>query len=140
MVRKLMTAALVLTLALTAAGCGTGNAGTAANRWSGGMNDAATGNNAQDRRWQDESETMDGAYSANEKGRVKGFEGYDPTDPRLTESGSDALHKAKTDAKKGTTDLKNAAKDMGDAAKNAAKSIGDTAEDALDDMTGKTKN
>ena len=125
---------------LSAAGCGTNNAGTAANRWSGNMNDAATGNNAQDRRWQTGLEDMDGAYSANEKGRVKGFEGYDPTDPRLTETGSDELHKAKTDAKKGAADLKNAAKDMGDAAKNAAKSIGNTAEDALDDLTGKTKN
>ncbi len=74
MVRKLMTAALILTLGLALTACGNETAGTAANRW--------TGTNAASQEWaiQRQSDARgpledrgNGAYHADETGRVDGL-------------------------------------------------------------------
>ena len=74
MVRKLMTAALILTLGLALTACGNETAGTAANRW--------TGTNAASQEWaiQRQSDARgpledrgNGAYHADETGRVDGY-------------------------------------------------------------------
>lgn len=132
MVRKFMTAALILTLGLSAAGCGSqnaGNAGTAAHRW--------RDNTSASQQWaiqhQNEARgTLDyrgnGAYGADRDGRVDGY------------------HARTTDGTRGRTgtrageDLKKAGRDLGNAAKNAARGVGDAAEDTLDIATGNDRN
>lgn len=88
MLRTIMTAALLLALPLTAAGCGQG--GTAADH------DSRT-----------ETHQTDGVYQADDQGRVSG------TDRDRTDLGED-LEQAGEDL---TRDAKDAAKDAGDAAK-----------------------
>ena len=81
MVRKLMTAALILTLGLALTACGNETAGTAANRW--------TGTNAASQEWaiQRQSDARgpledrgNGAYHADETGRVDGKLTYGSAD------------------------------------------------------------
>lgn len=143
MVRKLMTAALILTLGLALTACGNETAGTAANRW--------TGTNAASQEWaiQRQSDARgpledrgNGAYHADETGRVDGFhtDSADGTRGNAKEDMKDAgkdLSNAAKDAAKGAGD---AAKDVGEAAKDAARGVGDAAEDTLDGMTNAAKD
>ena len=127
MLRKLTTAALLLALALTLAACGTDNAGTAANRW--------TGTNAASQQWESQRqnqqedakrEKSDGAYHADENGWVDGFH-----------KDNDGDSQAKEDLKQAGQDLGDAAKNAGEAAKDAAESAGNAAKNAAEDA-GKT--
>ena len=125
MVRKLMTAALILTLGLALTACGNETAGTAANRW--------TGTNAASQEWaiQRQSDARgpledrgNGAYHADETGRVDGYH---------TDSADGTRGSAKEDMKDAGKNLGNAAKDAakgaGNAVKDAAKGAGDAAKD-----------
>ena len=103
MVRKLMTAALILTLGLALTACGNETAGTAANRW--------TGTNAASQEWaiQRQSDARgpledrgNGAYHADETGRVDGYH---------TDSADGTRGSAKEDMKDAGKNLGNAAKD-----------------------------
>lgn len=125
MVRKLMTAALILTLGLALTACGNETAGTAANRW--------TGTNAASQEWaiQRQSDARgpledrgNGAYHADETGRVDGYH---------TDSADGTRGSAKED-------MKDAGKNLGNAAKDAARGVGDAAEDTLDGMTNAAKD
>lgn len=133
MLGKLTTAALLLTLALALTACGTDNAGTAANRWS-GTNAASQENwtvRQQDRTPQDER--GDGAYHADESGHVDGFD----------QDGKNALEKAGEDlgdaAKDAADGAKNATEEIANATKDAAMGAGEGAEDILDDATKDAK-
>lgn len=115
MVRKLMTAALILTLGLALTACGNETAGTAANRW--------TGTNAASQEWaiQRQSDARgpledrgNGAYHADETGRVDGYH---------TDSADGTRGSAKED-------MKDAGKNLGNAAKDAAKGAGNAVKDA----------
>ena len=114
--RTLITAALILAIGLSAAGCGAQNAGTAAYRW----NSQNSAESQQDlARGAPESHT--GAYHADEDGRVDDFrEGH------RSEHTEDDLKKAGEDLMKGAED--------------AGKSIGKATEEVLDGMTGTPKN
>ena len=111
--KTLITAALILAVALSAAGCGAENAGTSAYRWNGtqSQQDLSRGT----------TEDRDGAYHADKKGRVDGF---------------------RKDGKAEHTedDLKKAGEDLMNGAKDAGKSIGKAAEETLDGLTGTPKN
>ena len=156
MVRKLMTAALILTLGLALTACGNETAGTAANRW--------TGTNAASQEWaiQRQSDARgpledrgNGAYHADETGRVDGYhtDSADGTRGSAKEDMKDAgknLGNAAKDAAKGAGNaVKDAAKGAGDAAKGRGRSgpkgrgagaVGDAAEDTLDGMTNAAKD
>lgn len=154
MVRKLMTAALILTLGLALTACGNETAGTAANRW--------TGTNAASQEWaiQRQSDARgpledrgNGAYHADETGRVDGYhtDSADGTRDSAKEDMKDAgknLGNAAKDAAKGAGNAVkdaakgagDAAKDVGEAAKDAARGVGDAAEDTLDGMTNAAKD
>lgn len=121
MVRKLMTAALILTLGLTAAGCGGTNTSTAAHRWNNQNNALVQQNEARGPL----DDRTDGTYSADGSGRVNGYntEGY---------TGSSTL----TTTGRG---LANAGEDLTRGATDAARSVGDAVEDTLDGMTGTGK-
>jgi len=103
-------AVLVLALGLTAAGCGTENAGASASRW-----------DREDRATQYLNEARgplsDGLYTADEEGKVEGFRQSDAR-AGLTEAGRD---------------MKNAGRDLVRGARDAAKNAGDMAEEAIDD-------
>ena len=111
MIRSTMIAALILALALSAAGCG-GNesAGASTSRWSGTRDPAVTYNNEA------RGPLENGRYDAGEDGRVSGYRSED--------------------ARRGR-DAGQAARDAGNAltrgARDAARSIGDAAEDILED-------
>ena len=111
--KPLITAALILAVALSAAGCGAGNAGTAAYQWNGtqSQQDLARGT----------TEDRDGAYHADGTGRVEGF---------------------RKDGKAEHTedDLKKAGEDLMQGARDAGESIGRAAENTLDGLTGTPKN
>ena len=131
MVRKLITAGVLLAFLLAGAGCGTQNAATSARNWS--------GTNAASQQWQihrqNTGETWgSGTYHADARGKVKGFDTQSADGTRG--SAKEDLKDAGDHLKDAGRDLKGAAKNAGDAAKNAARSVGDTAEDALDGMTG----
>lgn len=117
MARKLITAALVLTAALTAAGCGSAaDAGAAAHR---------VDRDAETRAIQYQNEARgpisDGAYSADEEGRVAGFHRRDGD---VTEAGRDLARGAR-DAAKNVSDMAEEAIDGAvDAAKGRAASGG----------------
>ena len=113
MKKSLMAAALILALGLTAAGCGAGNAGTAAYRW----NNAET----QQDLARGAPEDRDGAYHADKNGRVDGF--------RQDQKGDHTEN-----------DLKKAGEDLMQGAKDAGKSIGKATEETLDGLTGTPKN
>lgn len=162
MVRKLMTAALVLTLGLSLAACGTQNAGTAAK----GM-----GANAASQDWaiQRQREARgpledSGSYKADTDGRVKGYDTDSADGKRSTVTGklkqagddlADGAGSALKDTGEATKDVAegagnavkeaakgagSAAKKAGDAVKDAARSVGDAAEDTLDGVTGAAKD
>ena len=117
MVRKLTLAALVLTLGLTAAGCGsTAGAGAAASRWP----ETADGRTIE---YQNEARgpLSDGYYSADEEGRVAGFDGR--------RTGTDQIGQ----------EVRKTGQDMLQGAKDAAKNAGDMAEDAIDGAVNETK-
>ena len=118
MVRKLMTAALILTLGLTAAGCGGTNTSTAAHRWNNQNNALVQQNQARGPM----DDRTDGTYYADGSGSVNGYntEGY---------TGSSTL----TTTGRG---LANAGEDLARGAKDAARGVGDAVEDTLDGMTG----
>jgi hypothetical protein len=128
MLRKLVSLGLLLTLALSAAGCGTNSSGTSARGWN------STTSAAQNRTASYDAESRgplsDGAYSADKYGRVSGYD----TDGSDAKTDSDA----KSDLNQAGNDLKDATENIGSAAKNTARSIGDATEDALDRMTGTT--
>lgn len=121
MVRKLMTAALILTLGLTAAGCGGTNTSTAAHRWNTQNNALVQQNEARGPL----DDRTDGTYYADGSGSVNGYntEGY---------TGSSTL----TNTGRG---LANAGEDLAQGAKDAAQGVGDAVEDTLDGMTGTAK-
>lgn len=118
MVRKLMTAALILTLGLTAAGCGGTNTSTAAHRWNNQNNALVQQNQARGPL----DDRTSGSYYADGSGSVKGYhtEGY---------TGSSTL----TNTGRG---LAGAGEDLARGAKDAARGVGDAVEDTLDGMTG----
>lgn len=100
MLRTIMTAALLLALPLTAAGCGQG--GTSA---------------AQSSR--EDTHQTDGTYQADDQGRVSGSD--QDKDKDGTDLGDD-LKKAGEDL---TRDAKDAARDAGDAAKDVLDGVTD---------------
>lgn len=149
MVRKLMTAGVLLAFLLVGAGCGTQNATTSAKNWS--------GTNAASQEWEIQRKKADekadetwgnGTYHADENGKVKGFDtqSTDGTRGNAKEDMKDAgdnLKDAGRDlgnaAKNAGDAAKDAAKSAGDAAKDAARGVGDAAEDTLDGITGAGK-
>ena len=109
---KTILAALVLTLALAAGGCGTmAGAGANAGGWT--REDARTNQYLNEAR----GPLSDGAYTADEDGRVKGFD--------RTDAGR-ALDRAGDAARQTGRELMQGAKD-------AAKNAGDMTEEAMDD-------
>ena len=124
MLRSIMTAALILSLSLTAAGCGANNnASTAAHRWNDGVNNAQTQQNLA-RGGPLEGRNSDGTYYADGNGRVNGYRA-DSADGSRTSLGSG---------------LTNAGEDLARGAGAAARGVGDAVEDALDGMTGTNNN
>lgn len=113
MLRNVMTAALVLALGLTAAGCSSSTAGTSARDWTN-----------QDRTLDAQNESRgplrDGRYTADQDGRVRGY------DARTNDSAA---------RRNAAAQARQAGEDAVDGVKDAARSIGDAAEDALDDVT-----
>lgn len=131
MLRKPIIAALILSLALALTACGTNNAGTAANRWT-GTNAASQENwtvRQQNLARGPLDEQSDGAYHADESGHVKGFD----------DDGTNALEQAGQDlgdaAKDAANGAKNATEEIANATKDAAMGAGEGAEDILDDAT-----
>lgn len=124
MLRSIMTAALILSLSLTAAGCGANNnASTAAHRWNDGVNNAQTQQNLA-RGGPLDGRNSDGTYYADGNGRVNGYRA-DSADGSRTSLGSG---------------LTNAGEDLARGAGAAARGVGDAVEDALDGMTGTNNN
>ena len=124
MLRSIMTAALILSLSLTAAGCGANNnASTAAHRWNDGANNAQTQQNLA-RGGPLDGRNTDGTYYADGNGRVNGYRA-NSADGSRTSLGSG---------------LTNAGEDLARGAGAAARGVGDAMEDALDGMTGTTNN
>ena len=124
MLRSIMTAALILSLSLTAAGCGANNnASTAAHRWNDGVNNAQTQQNLA-RGGPLDGRNSDGTYYADGNGRVNGYRA-DSADGSRTSLGSG---------------LTNAGEDLARGAGAAAQGVGDAVEDALDGMTGTNNN
>ena len=113
MKKTFITAALLLAVALSAAGCGAENAGTSAYRW----NDAQT----QQDLARGTPEDADGKYRADDRGRVDDF---------------------RKDGKSEHTedDLRKAGEDLMQGARDAGQSIGRATEETLDGMTGTPKN
>lgn len=143
MVHKLITAALVLTLCLSAVGCGSRTA----------QNNGGMGTNAASQNW---SKTQDGesrgpidgkndsAYYAGENGKVDGF-GSDGKTPGedlndagrdLAQAGKDALNGAKDAGK----DVAQGAKDAGRDLANATGDVMDSTKDAANQLTKDPKN
>lgn len=123
MLRSIMTAALILSLSLTAAGCGANNnASTAAHRWNDGANNAQTQQNMA--RGTLDGRNGDGTYYADGNGRVNGYRAHSADGSR-------------TSLGKG---LANAGEDLARGAGAAARGVGDAVEDTLDGMTGTTTN
>ena len=114
--KHLIAAALILAAALSAAGCGAENAGTAAYRWN-SQNSAEV----QQDLARGAPEEHTGAYHADEKGRVDDFR----KDHRAEHT---------------EDDLKKAGEDLMKGAEDAGKSIGKATEEVLDGMTGTPKN
>lgn len=124
MLRSIMTAALILSLSLTAAGCGgNNNASTAAHRWNDGANNAQTQQNLA-RGGPLDGRNTDGTYYADGNGRVNGYR-------------ADSADGSRTSLGNGLT---NAGEDLARGAGDAARGVGDAVEDALDGMTGTTNN
>ena len=124
MLRSIMTAALILSLSLTAAGFGANNnASTAAHRWNDGANNAQTQQNLA-RGGPLDGRNTDGTYYADGNGRVNGYRA-NSADGSRTSLGSG---------------LTNAGEDLARGAGAAARGVGDAVEDALDGMTGTTNN
>ena len=144
MLRTIMTAALILSLSLTVAGCGANNnASTAANRWNDGANNAQTQRNTA--RGSTDNRTTDGSYYADRTGRVDGYN-TDSADGRRTDLGDGLTNtdNSMTNAGNGITNagngLANAGQDLARGAGNAARGVGDAVEDTLDGLTGTPKN
>lgn len=144
MLRTIMTAALILSLSLTVAGCGANNnASTAANRWNDGANNAQTQRNTA--RGSTDNRTTDGSYYADRTGRVDGYN-TDSADGRRTNLGDGLTNpdNSMTNAGNGITNagngLANAGQDLARGAGNAARGVGDAVEDTLDGLTGTPKN
>ena len=124
MLRSIMTAALILSLSLTAAGCGANNdASTAAHRWNDGANNAQTQQNLA-RGGPLDGRNTDGTYYADGNGRVNGYR-------------ANSADGSRTSLGNGLT---NAGEDLARGAGAAARGVGDAVEDALDGMTGTTNN
>lgn len=124
MLRSIMTAALILSLSLTAAGCGANNnASTAAHRWNDGVNNAQTQQNLARGGPLDGRDT-DGTYYADGNGRVNGYR-------------ANSADGSRTSLGNGLT---NAGEDLARGAGAAAQGVGDAVEDALDGMTGTNNN
>lgn len=124
MLRSIMTAALILSLSLTAAGCGANNnASTAAHRWNDGVNNAQTQQNLA-RGGPLDGRNTDGTYYADGNGRVNGYR-------------ANSADGSRTSLGNGLT---NAGEDLARGAGAAARGVGDAVEDALDGMTGTNNN
>lgn len=124
MLRSIMTAALILSLSLTAAGCGANNnASTAAHRWNDGVNNTQTQQNLARGGPLDGRDT-DGTYYADGNGRVNGYR-------------ANSADGSRTSLGNGLT---NAGEDLARGAGAAARGVGDAVEDALDGMTGTNNN
>ena len=124
MLRSIMTAALILSLSLTAAGCGANNnASTAAHRWNDGANNAQTQQNLA-RGGPLDGRNTDGTYYADGNGRVNGYR-------------ANSADGSRTSLGNGLT---NAGEDLARGARAAAQGVGDAVEDALDGMTGTNNN
>lgn len=110
--RSWITAALLLALGLSLAGCGNDHAGAAASRWDGEQ--ALHQQSAARGPLEDRTEEGDALEQAGED---------------LKDAAKDAGDTAKQAAK----DAGQAAKDMGEDAKRSAENIGKSAQDALED-------
>lgn len=110
--RSWITAALLLALGLSLAGCGNDHAGAAASRWDGEQ--ALHQQSAARGPLEDRTEEGDALEQAGED---------------LKDAAKDAGQAVKRAAK----DAGQAAKDMGEDAKRSAESIGKSAQDALED-------
>lgn len=120
MSRIIMTAALVLALGLTAAGCGANNnASTAAHRWSDGAYNAQTQQGLSRGVGQ-----SNGSYYADRDGRVDGY------NARSADGSRTSLGNG----------LTNAGEDLARGAGAAARGVGDAVEDTLDGITGANNN
>lgn len=131
MLRKVMTAALVLTLGLTAAGCSNSTAGTSARHWWDSKLDTAN-SRAIDAQNESRGPVSGSRYAADREGRVQGY------DARTNDTA--AGRNAAARAEQAGQDMKNAGRDMANGVKNAARSVGDAAEDALDGMTNAARD
>ena len=121
--RSWITAALLLALGLSLAGCGNDHAGAAASRW-----DGEQALHQQSAAWgplEDRTEDGDALEQA----------GEDLKD--AAKNAGDTAKQAAKDAgqavKRAAEDAGQAAKDMGEDAKRSAESIGKSAQDALED-------
>ena len=148
--RRILAAALAAVMLLALTACGNETAGTAANRW--------TGTNAASQEWaiqrqSDARGPLEDRGHADETGRVDGYhtDSADGTRGSAKEDMKDAgknLGNAAKDAAKGAGNAVkdaakgagDAAKDVGEAAKDAARGVGDAAEDTLDGMTNAAKD
>lgn len=152
MVRKLMTAACILALALALTACGGEKASTAANR--------SMGTNAASQQWEFERQGREakkpqgnGSYHADENGHVEGFRRHS-AEENVKQAGEDLKNTVK-DAAEGVGDISReigdaakdavedtgeAAQDIGDAARRAGQSVGDDVEDALDGRDTRSDN
>lgn len=120
MSRIIMTAALVLALGLTAAGCGANNnASTAAHRWNDGAYNAQTQQGLSRGVGQ-----SNGSYYADRDGRVDGY------NARSADGSRTSLGNG----------LTNAGEDLARGAGAAARGVGDAVEDTLDGITGTNNN
>ena len=117
MLRNVMTAALVLTLGLTAAGCSNSTAGASARNW---WDNTAAERRATDAQNESRGPLNNSRYTADRDGRVRGYEAQ----TNDSAAGRNAAAQAKQ-----------AGRDAVNGVKNAARSVGDAAEDALDDVT-----
>ncbi len=143
MVHKFLTAALVLTLCLSAVGCGSGTA----------QNNGGMGTNAASQDWTKTQEndsrgpiedTNDSAYYAGENGNVRGFgsEEETPGDDLkdagrdLAQAGEDTLNGAENAGE----DLAEGAEDTGRAIGHAAEDIGESIQDAANSVKQDPKN
>ncbi len=152
MVRKLITAACILALALALTACGGEKASTAANR--------SMGTNAASQQWEFERQGKqakkpqgNGAYHADENGHVDGFH-HRSAEAKGKQAGEDLKNTVKDAAedvgdigreigdaaKDAVEDTGEAAKDVGDAARRAGQSVGDGVEDALDGRDARLNN
>lgn len=136
MVRKLVTAALTLTLLFAVAGCTSHTAGNATTQWG---NTTASGKPAGDQtpdsRGIDNGKTASGTtgvYRAGGNGRVTGYDNKNVPGSEQTKKETQDKQSATNNMKQAGDSMKQAGKDVGEAAKDAGRSVGEAAKGAMD--------